>query len=70
MNNDSESWVFKLWRDVGVCVPFPVKQIKANNVIDNIIQNIYNMNEMMKWLFTMMTMNNGKNGHNQTRRYV
>ena len=41
-----------------MCVPFPVKPIKANNVIDNIIQNIYNINDMMK-LFTMMTMNNG-----------
>ena len=32
-----------LWRDVGVCVPFPFKQIKVNNVIDNIIQNIDNI---------------------------
>ena len=23
---------------MGVCVPFPIKQIKANNVIDDIIQ--------------------------------
>ena len=37
-----------LGRDVGVCVPFPVKQIKANNVIDNIIQNIDNIHDMMK----------------------
>ena len=59
-----------VWRDVGVCVPFPVKQIKANNVIDNIIQNIYNMNEMMKWLIYNDDDEQRENGHNQTRRYV
>ena len=28
--------VLVLWRDVGMCVPFPVEQINANNVIYNI----------------------------------
>ena len=36
--------VIDVWRDVDVCVPFPIKQIKANNVIDDIIQNIHNIN--------------------------
>ena len=45
--------LYLLWRDVGVCVPFPIKQIKVNNVIYDIMQNIHNINEMMKWLFTM-----------------
>ena len=61
--------IYNVWRDVGVCVPFPVKQIKANNVIDNIIQNIHYKRD------DEMTIYNDddeqrKNGHNQTRRYV